>query len=118
MRRERLAALHDHASPCRQVDVRADGPALAQAVLDAVLELAAEHGGVLVEDFEDVVAGEGGVGFGVDEQHVDDAGGEELDSEAVVGEDEVLGKEVSRGVGRSCGFGIGVVRKGWEGTFE
>lgn len=88
--RKLLASLHNHAAPRRQAHIRAHGPSSLHRALDAGFEVFGQARGVMVEDLEDVVIDEGVVGFGVDEKHVDDAGGEEGDGEGVGGEDEVL----------------------------
>ena len=97
MRRKLLAPLHHHAPSRRQTHIRTNRSTSAYSILDAGFEVFGEAGGVLVEDSEDVVVDEGVVGFGVDEEHVDDAGGEEGDGEGFGGEDEVLGEELVGG---------------------
>lgn len=94
MRRKILTPLHHHTPPRCQTHVRANSPPSTYCILDAGFKVFGEAGRILVEDFEDVVVDEGVVGFGVDEEHVDDAGGEEGDGEGVGGEDEVLGVSV------------------------
>ena len=103
MGRELLAPLGDDGAARGEVDVGGDGAALQQHGLDAGLEVLGHHGAVLREDLEDVVAEEAGVGLGVDEEHVDDAGGEELDGVPVDGDDEVLEEGLVRKKGRKEG---------------
>lgn len=88
---ELLRAPHNHTAPSdAQYQLCRYGAAHSQGCLDPVAEIFDRVGGVLRQNLEDVAADEVGVGFGIHAKHVDDAGGEELNGQGVVAQDEVL----------------------------